>query len=143
MSVSPTRRSLAWLKSYGWIPEVVEQRLPGCFITRDLFNCIDIVAVRARSQVGEILAVQTTASGVAARIAKSEQQAPLRDWLAAGAGFEVHGWVKRKIAPQPGVKRDGPGAFEYRLRRVEARLDGSAIRWHELDEAPAAGGGET
>lgn len=145
MGVSPTRRSLAWLKSHGWIAEVVEQRLPipGKFVTRDLFNCIDVVAVRPpgarydECNGAELLGVQVTASAVTARMNKSEQQAPLRDWLAAGARFEVHGWVKRKIAPQPGVKRTTEGAFEYRLRRVAARLSATGISWHEVAEAGA------
>ena len=44
---SPTSRSLVELRRLGFTAEKVEQRLPRCFVTKDLFGCIDIVGIRA------------------------------------------------------------------------------------------------
>lgn len=118
MGVSPTRRTLAWLRSHGYVADVVEQTLPRCFIKRDLFGCFDIVAVKPGSP---ILAVQTTSTRTAERTVKIEESAAARDWLAAGGSIEVHGWVKR-------VKG---GAFHYGLRRLVAHFDGASVRWTE------------
>ena len=118
MGVSPTRRTLAWLRSHGYFPGVVEQTLPGTWIKRDLFGCFDIVAVKPGFP---ILAVQTTSTRTAERTVKIEESAAARDWLAAGGAIEVHGWVKR-------VKG---GAFHYGLRRLVAHFDGTAFCWTE------------
>ena len=92
-STSPTARTLALLRQAGYLAEVVEKRLPKCFITRDLFGCIDVLAVRA----GEVLGIQcTSGSNVAARLSKALDTPQLRTWLAAGCGFEVWGWRKSK-----------------------------------------------
>ena len=89
---TPTARALARLRELGYLADVVERRLPRCFITRDLFGCIDVVAVRP----GEVLGVQcTSASNLAARLARARGAPGLRDWLAAGARFGVWGWAKR------------------------------------------------
>lgn len=42
---SPTARALKECRSRGWIAQVVEQTIPHVFIKRDLFGCIDIVAI--------------------------------------------------------------------------------------------------
>jgi hypothetical protein len=90
---TPTARALARLRELGYLADVVERRLPRCFITRDLFGCIDVVAVRP----GEVLGVQcTSASNLAARLARARGAPGLRDWLAAGARFGVWGWAKRR-----------------------------------------------
>jgi hypothetical protein len=90
---TPTARTLARLRELGYRADVVERRLPRCFITRDLFGCIDVVAVRP----GEVLGVQcTSASHLAARLRKARAAPGLRAWLAAGAHFEVWGWAKRR-----------------------------------------------
>jgi hypothetical protein len=92
--MTPTARSLAYLRKEGWRAHVVEQRLPHSNITRDLFGFIDILAIRD----GEVLAVQTTsASNVASRLTKIESD-ELADALAevrkAGWAIHVHGWKK-------------------------------------------------
>ena len=48
--MTPTARALKHLRSLGYTAQVVEQniRIPGKgMFKRDLFNCIDIVGVRA------------------------------------------------------------------------------------------------
>jgi hypothetical protein len=73
---------------------VVERWLPHAKVRRDLFGCIDVVAVR-RGESG-VLAVQaTTLEHVAARLAKAKGRPELRTWLAAGNRFQVHGWYRR------------------------------------------------
>lgn len=54
---SPTARALELYRSLGFAVDKVEQRLPHCFITRDLFNCLDLVAMK--EGVG-IVGVQVT-----------------------------------------------------------------------------------
>jgi hypothetical protein len=110
---SPTARTLARLRELGYRADVVERRLPGCFVTRDLFGIIDVVAARP----GEVLGVQcTSASNLAARLAKAKDAPGLTDWLAAGARFEVWGWSKR--GPR------GPRKL-WRVRRVAMATDGT------------------
>ena len=89
---TPTQRTLARLRAEGYTAEVVEKRLPRCFITRDLFGCIDVLAVRPGSPP---LGVQcTTRTNQAARYTKAVALPELRTWLASGALFEVWGWAK-------------------------------------------------
>ena len=89
MPATPTARTLAELRRAGYLAEVVEKRLPKCFITRVLFGCIDVLAVRA----GEVLAVQTTSgSNAAARVKKALALPQLRTLLESGIRFEVWSW---------------------------------------------------
>lgn len=91
---SPTSHTLAYLRRCGHVAEVVERWLPKVNRKRDLFGCIDIVAVR-RGEIG-VLAVQATSlSNISARLAKARGQSSLSVWLAAGQRFEVHGWYRR------------------------------------------------
>ena len=89
--MSPTQRSLKRLRDDGWTAQVVEYWNHYARRRIDLFGCIDIVAVR----VGETLGVQaTTGANGAARVAKAQESADLRIWLAAGNRFEVWAWWK-------------------------------------------------
>jgi hypothetical protein len=93
MAASPTQRTLGRLRKAGWLCQTVEQRLPRCFITRDLFGCIDVIAIKPGEPV---LGVQCTSAGnVAARLAKALRAPGLRTWLACGCAFQVWGWSKR------------------------------------------------
>jgi hypothetical protein len=89
---TPTQRSLALLRGRGYAVEKVEQRLTfRGFITRDLFGCIDLIAVRR----GEIVGVQTTSrSNLAARRTKALGSPGLAAWLDGGGKFVLHGWAK-------------------------------------------------
>jgi len=90
--MSPTQRTLAECKRRGWPANVVEQRVPRVFITRDLFNCIDIVAIADHA----ILGIQATSgTNHAARRAKILAEPRALQWLQAGARFEVWSWSKR------------------------------------------------
>jgi hypothetical protein len=92
--MTPTARSLAYLRSLGHEADVVERRLARTFITKDLFGVIDIVALEP-GKVG-VLGVQTTSgSNVSARIAKIAAEPRARLWLACGNRLVVHGWQLR------------------------------------------------
>jgi hypothetical protein len=90
---SPTSRTLAWFRSQGYAAEVVERWIARAEIRRDLFHCIDVVAIKA----GEaIIGVQaTSAPNVSARINKARRIGDLKTWLAAGGRFLVIGWTNR------------------------------------------------
>lgn len=130
MGMSPTARSLAWLRSYGWTAQVVEQTLPRCFIKRDLFGLADIACLDGYQGVRFVQA--TTETHLGDHIAKAKAQAALLTLLSAGNRFEIHVYGKRQIAPQSGVKRTKKAAFEYVHRRIVARLmDDGSILWRE------------
>ena len=81
------------LEADGWTVDVVEQRIPHCFITRDFFNMADLIAV---SPGRGIMAVQVTGgSNMATRVAKVKAEPRHAIWLAAGGRLAVHCWVKR------------------------------------------------
>lgn len=95
---SPTSRTLEYLNTGGYVAEKVEQRLPGCFITRDLFNVIDVVAISPADDDGfrYTLGVQVTSgSNHASRREKALHEPLLRIWLEAGNLFDIHSWSKR------------------------------------------------
>jgi len=77
----------------GYTAEVVERWIPRTKTRRDLFGCIDIVAVH---EYHGILGVQATTTGnMSARIKKSMAEPRLYAWLLAGGKFAVWGWAKR------------------------------------------------
>lgn len=95
MAAGPAQRTLAHIRREGGVAEVVERWNPHAKIRQDLFGCIDIVAVVQRDGVPRILGIQaTTATNMAARMAKARQQPQLSAWLEAGGLFEVWGWSK-------------------------------------------------
>jgi hypothetical protein len=96
------------LKADGWTVGRVEQRIPGCFITRDFFGFADLIA--AAPSRG-IMAVQvtggTSTSNFHARVAKVKAEPRAAIWLASGGRIQVHSWET-----QPGTK-------ERKLRVLE------------------------
>lgn len=93
MSTSPVERSLQLLRHEGYIAEVVERRLPRCFITRDFLGCIDIIGCKSGSPILGIQA--TTGANAAARRTKALALPGLRVWLEAGGAFAVWAWSLR------------------------------------------------
>lgn len=89
-SVSPTQRSLRQLRREGWLATVVEYWHAPSRRRRDLYGLWDILAVRD----GETLAVQTTSTGVAARIRKISDSEVTPFLRRAGWRLQVHGWRK-------------------------------------------------
>jgi hypothetical protein len=111
--MSPTARSLEYLRADGWEPWVVERwTLKGTgrklfgrslFILEnrlDLWNFADIIAMRPGSRP---LLVQTTASGcVSARQKKIVESPYSGTALDSGFDIHIHGW--RKVLKVPGGK---------------------------------------
>ena len=94
MTVSPTARTVSYLRAQGWpVVEVVEQtkRAPGKTWKVDLFGIGDVLAIRP----GEVLLVQTTSrDNVASRIRKIAEHPNTPHVREAGIGIHVHGWGK-------------------------------------------------
>jgi hypothetical protein len=129
---TPTQRSLALLRGRGYAVEKVEQRLTfKGFITRDLFGCIDLIAVRR----GEIVGVQTTSrSNLAARRAKALGSPGLEAWLAGGGKFFLHGWGK--AGPRCRRKTWQCSEQELTLEEVEKHQGRTAV----TEQVEAVGG---
>ena len=92
--MSPTARSIEELKGRGYTTWVVEHY--NYFSKRriDLYNCIDIIAIKK----GKTLAVQTTSrSNINSRVKKIKANEYLDAMLSAGWDIEVHGWGKMVI----------------------------------------------
>lgn len=93
---SANRASVKALEADGWTVGVVEQRIPHCFITRDLFGFADLVAM---SPTRGIMAVQvtggTSTSNYHARIRKLREEPRHALWLASRGRIQVHSWEKR------------------------------------------------
>jgi hypothetical protein len=87
---SPTQRTLKFMRTNGYLAEVVEKRLPKVFITKDLFGFIDVLAVKGE----DIIGIQVTSGDhVAHRITKiiEHENYPL---VIAAMRIVVHGWRK-------------------------------------------------
>ena len=88
--MTPTQRSLAYLRDEGYLIAIVEHWNPFARIRQDLFGFIDLLAIRR----DETLAVQVTASGVSSRVKKIEASPHLGRVREAGWKIHVHGHRK-------------------------------------------------
>lgn len=97
------------LTADGWTVGRVEQRIPGCFITRDLFGFADLIAMSPQRGVMLVQVTGgTSTSNFNARVAKVKAEARAWIWLAClGTRIQVHSWET-----QPGTK-------ERKLRVLE------------------------
>jgi hypothetical protein len=93
--VSPTQRTLAWLRSNPeCLAEVVEKYNPHAKIRQDLFGCIDIIASTPEFPV---IGVQcTSASNFAARLKKVRDSDKAQQLIRNGWQVMVVGWTKGK-----------------------------------------------
>lgn len=93
--MSPTQRSLALLRSEGFIADVCERWVPGANVRRDLFGLGDILAFHPVRRV--IMLVQTTTrSNLATRRKKADALKAMTGWTQSGGEIEFHGWKKVK-----------------------------------------------
>lgn len=101
---SPTERTLKWLRSEGYVADVVERRIPRSFVTKDFCGFADIIAFKALPIVGgdlpiplgSTVAVQTTSGQHAAERLKKVQEEPrAQAWLACGNRILVISWAMR------------------------------------------------
>ena len=88
--MTPTQRSLKYLREEGYTVAIVERWNPWVNIRQDLFGFIDLLAIRK----DETLAVQVTASGVSSRLKKISESELLPKVREAGWKIQVHGWRK-------------------------------------------------
>lgn len=117
-------RSERWLRERGWTVDNVEYRLPGSFITKDLFGFGDLMAIRAT--LPHLIVQATSATNSAARETKIEKEPRAALWLRTGGAIHVHGWAR----PSPGGRRS-----EWALRIVCAVLnDLDGIEWRVIEE---------
>ena len=92
--MTPTSRSLAFLRREGFTVAVVEKWIPKLNVRADLWHFGDVLAVHPVRR--EFLIVQTTsAANVSSRLTKARGCPELATWLRAGGLFEVHGWDQR------------------------------------------------
>lgn len=104
MACSPTSRSLERCRKREWPAQVVEQWNQHSGTRKDLFGCIDLVALDGNPGV---LGIQACSDGdLMTRARKAQEQPHLRDWLLAGNRFEVWGWKKRPHKRKDGTKSD-------------------------------------
>ena len=98
--MSPTQRSLKYLRDLGYYVEVVEKTIPKTFIKKDLFGFGDLLAIREN----EVLLVQVTSgSNVSARVKKITDNEHIGAVRKSGMRVEVHGWRKLKSGWEPKV----------------------------------------
>ena len=92
--MSPTQRSLAYLRKEGYVCQVVERWNPFAHCRQDLFNFIDIVCIK-EGEMG-VLGVQTTSTAnMSARIKKINDLVVSTTWLTTGNHIWVIGWSKK------------------------------------------------
>ena len=92
MVSSPTSRSLKKLRDDGYLAEVVEQYNYFAKKRKDLFEFIDILAIKD----GVVLGVQTTSySNVSARKTKILESEAWGRVVAANIKVVIHGWHKK------------------------------------------------
>jgi hypothetical protein len=90
---SPTQKAMKELRGQGWIVEKVEQRLPipNRFVTRDLFQCLDLVAMKDHEP---LLGLQVTSrTNVNARMTKAKVGGKAIIWVSTGNRFEIWGYA--------------------------------------------------
>jgi hypothetical protein len=99
--MTPTARSMKWLRDRGWIVARVEQRLiiPDAPypITRDAFGFGDLLAAH---RLGGIVLIQATdLTSITKRAEKILRDPKVATnaacWLRAGGTIMLHGWGKR------------------------------------------------
>ncbi len=91
--VSPTHRTIAAFKSAGYLVEKTEHWNSFCKRRQDLFNFIDILAIKG----DEIIGIQTTSTAnVSARITKILGLQSALLWASSpNRKILVQGWAKR------------------------------------------------
>lgn len=90
--MTPTQRSLEYLRDMGYHVTVVERWNPFAKIRQDLWGFVDLLCLRD----SEVKGVQVTSySNLSARIKKISEHENVGIVRKAGIVLEVHGWRKR------------------------------------------------
>jgi len=91
--MSPTQRSLKYLRDQGYKCWVVEHWNAFTHRRQDLFGCLDILAVGN----GETIGIQTTSRGnVSSRVKKIQENEYFPELVRSGWKIHCHGWGKLK-----------------------------------------------
>src|SRR6267378_421208 len=91
--MSPTARSLEWLRERGWSARVVERRNPFTHKLSDVFGA-DIVAIH-RAQKVTLWVQATSGANHNARVKKCMENPEVADVLAVDHQFEIWSWAKK------------------------------------------------
>lgn len=92
--MSPTQRTLQFLRDAGYTVAIVEKWNPHARIRQDLYGFADLLAMRGK----ELLAVQATSTGnVSARVKKIMDEPRALAWVEPGSQrfLTVIGWSKK------------------------------------------------
>ena len=98
--MSPTQRSLKYLRDQGYTVAIVEHY--NCFTKRrhDLFQFADLLAIREN----EVMLVQVTSgTNVSARVKKIAESEHISAVRKSGMSVFVHGWRKLKSGWEPKI----------------------------------------
>lgn len=93
--MSPTARSLKWLRENGWTPAVVERFNTFSKKRIDLFGAFDILAIHPH-QHGALGIQVTSKSNASSRRNKLLQNPLVALWLSSSNPAHLHYWGKRK-----------------------------------------------
>lgn len=99
--MSPTARSLKYLRDKGYTAAVVEKWNPHARIRQDFCGFADIIAFKGwntdGSEQGCTYAIQSTTTGnISKRLEKIVQSVPALIWQRCeGRGVIIHGWSKK------------------------------------------------
>lgn len=92
--MSPTQRTLAYLRDLGWTAQIVEKWVPQARKRVDLFGWIDIIALDRLQNA--IVGIQTTSgSNHSARREKGLAEPRMAQWKACGGKLEIISWSKK------------------------------------------------
>ena len=96
MAINPTKLTLSWLRKQGAFVEETEHTIPYTKIKRDLFGCIDMIAL----QCGEIVGIQVTSHGNhAARRRKILANPIMQAWIGCGGILQIISWKPNESEP--------------------------------------------
>lgn len=97
MANSPTSRTLAKLRKEGWTCQIVEKY--NTFIKRriDLFNFIDIVAIKGNETMGVQTTSDRTGGNSGERVRKIQANEYYLKVKEAGWKIIVHAWKSKKV----------------------------------------------
>lgn len=95
--MTPTQRTLKWLREHGYEADIVERWIPGGHgrrgVRKDCFGGLDIMAIHPE-QTG-VLGIQcTSGTNGSARVKKLRELLPLKVWLTSGNRIWILGWRK-------------------------------------------------
>jgi hypothetical protein len=129
--MSPTQRTLKWLREHGIEAQVVEKVVPHSYIKQDLFGAIDIVALPQR-----ILGIQTTSGANHAVHAKSAAaNTKIMRWLQCGGDFEIWSWSERVARKKDGSKaKRGRWVRRVAVAHFPSDLDKTKLEFREEEE---------